>query len=203
MNAERPLPRRGADAVAQEVRAYGGSFAEHNVIAEYEDMASAKSAVDALQNAGVEAANVSLLGRRAERAKAVVSQSGVRRTDARMSQDIARRAIAGIVIGAVALGLPLGLVAYAIEPDLGFWVSVVGGVLLGGIVGGFSAGMWSLNASSETAETPYRDEGGAGSVFVGVSSDDEGGVERAQGILSKKSPRALHRFDRNGRPMGA
>jgi hypothetical protein len=63
--------------------------------------------------------------------------------------------------------------------------------------------MWSLNASSETAETSYRDQGGAESVFVGVSSDDQGGVERAEGILSKKSPRALHRFDRNGRPMRA
>lgn len=185
-----------ADAIAREVRAYGGKFAAYNVIAAYADMAAAKSAVDALQISGIEAANIALLGGRATEAEMQTAADQTRASDRNMTRDIATRAVTGLIVGAVA-GLALGGLLYALF-DIGVAASLIAGVIIGGTVGAVASAMWSLNTRSELAELPYRPVA-PGHVLVGVRSEQASDVDRGESVLSSHQPLAVHRYDRRGR----
>lgn len=187
-----------AEAMAREVRAYGGTFADYNVIAAYADMAAAKSAVDALQVSGIEAANIALLGGRATEAEMQTAPDETRASDRSMTRDIATRAVTGLIVGAVA-GLALGGLLYALF-DIGVAASLIAGVIIGGTVGAVASAMWSLNTRSELAELPYRPVA-PGHVLVGVRSEQASDVDRSESVLSSHQPLAVHRYDRRGRSV--
>lgn len=196
--ANKTLEEQKADAVAAEVREYGGSFAEHNVVAAYPDLSSAKKAIDAIEWAGMDAVNVSLLGRTATKASDVRTNPETGRADRRLANDVARRSITGIVLGAI-VGATVGVLTYLVYDDLGIWIGVAGGIIIGGTIGGFAGGMWSLDANQQ-AEVTYHDAP-SGHVLVGVSSDEKQRVDRAADILAKKDPLTVHRYDGAGRPI--
>jgi hypothetical protein len=198
MTVERPpLEEQKAEAVAEEIRAYGGTFAEYNVVAAYRDMPGAKKALDAIEWAGIDGVNASLLGRRATEA-AIDTMEETEEADERLSRDIIRRVIVGGVIGAI-IGLPIGLIADAIYGELGLWVSVLGGMIMFGIIGALLGGMWSLDANQQ-AELTYH-TARPGHILVGVTSDEKHLVDRAEIILQKKDALMVHRYDARGHPI--
>ncbi len=85
-----------------------------NVVATYPDMASARKALDALEKAGVDGEDISLLGRHAE---AAAADTETRFRDAHLVGDVSEKALKGGAVGSVA-GAIAGTVAFAI-PGIG------------------------------------------------------------------------------------
>jgi hypothetical protein len=198
MTVERPpLEQQKAEAIAEEISAYGGTFAEYNVVAAYRDMPSAKKAIDAIDWAGIDGINVSLLGRRAAEA-ATDTMEETEQADERLSRDIIRRVLVGGAAGVI-IGLPLGLLAYAIYDELGLWVSILGGMIMFGIIGALLGGMWDLDANPQ-AEVTYHTTP-PGHILVGVKSDRKQLVDRAEFVLEKRDPLMIHRYDARGHPI--
>ncbi len=189
-----------AEVIAEEVRQYGGKFARYNVVAGFPDMHAAKKAIDSLEWARIDAADVWLRGRKAAEATDPGTNEDLGRTDRNIARDIVAGAGIGLVVGAV-LGAAAGLLFYALDDVLGFWFTVIGGVLALGIVGAFVGGLMRLDANDD-AELTYH-EVGPGPVLVEVSSDDRSVVERGTHALEKAKPVRLYHYDANGRPVAA
>jgi hypothetical protein len=195
------MEERNGD-VEGEVRAAEAALAPYNVVATFPDMEAARAAVSALERHGIDGANISLLGRRAEQA---AEEADTRGRDAAAAGHVARRVAAGAAAGSAAGGVTgflAGLAAFAIPgvgPVVGAGVlaatigGAVGGAAVGGVVGAESAmdmsGAWELTYESVRA----------GRVLVGVHGDDEDVVDRGEEALTGHRPLSLDRFDAAGR----
>ncbi len=185
-------------------RVQGSGFADHNVIGEFPDMDSAAAAVDALESAGVDGSQISLLGKAVEEA-AEETQTGER--DAAIAERIGRRAAAGAAAGTAAGGLAgflAGLVAFAIPGigpviGTGVWAATAAGAVAGGAVGGVLGGVTSVDMTEawELTQEAVR----AGHVMVGVHTVDGEEAERAAGILRDRNAIRIERYDRQGRRL--
>jgi hypothetical protein len=174
-------------------------LAEFNVLATYDGMDTAKTAVDALQIAGIDSSAIRLLGDTAEEAATQAEPEAIRRSDERLAQDVTRRTVLWMVLGAAA-GAILGITLSAIpEMPLGAWWWFVGGVIIGGTAGAIGGGFWSLNADDRLADMVYREA--PGRVVVGVHADDRKVVDRAEEVLERKHPIGIARMDQRGRAV--
>jgi hypothetical protein len=176
-------------------------FAEHNVLAVFPDMEAARSALLSLEQAGVEAARISLLGPQAEKA---AEETDTADRDAGMAKDVTKAAavgtaaggaaggIAGFLAGALAFGVPgIGPVVGA-----GIWAATLGGAAAGGSIGGLVGGTAVL-PQSDAWELTYESVR-AGRVIVGVHSERREDVQRAVGVLRRHEPLRLEQFDTKG-----
>jgi hypothetical protein len=188
--------RERADAIRAEAEEFGAKFSDYNLIAAYEDMGAAKKAVDALQLAGIEAADYSLLGETLAHSEARVDQASVHEGDAGLTNDWLRRAVLWGVAGGI-LGLIVGAIVAAI-PDtplnLAYWL-IIGGIT-GLTLGGFIGVMYRIDAGPN-ADAAYRPMSNR-HVLLGVISQDQKRVARAESVLTRGHPLALHRYDRRG-----
>ena len=196
-----PKPEPSPEIPDPERAGHALPLSEHNAIGVFPSMDAARAAVDALERAGVEAANISLLGPAIEKAAA---HTDTTERDAGTLERVGKRAVAGGVAGSTAggaVGFLAGLAAFALPGvgpliGAGVWAAAIGGAIaggtVGGMVGGFS-GVGMTEAYELTFDTVKR-----GRVLVGVHSAAAETVERGAGILESAGPVSLHRFDRSG-----
>ena len=112
------------------------SAGTHNLIATYPNLEAARQAMGAIERAGVEATNISLLGRQVAEADAE-SVVDTNTADKRVSQDIGKGVVTGAAVGGAAGGLAgflAGAAAFAIPGigpvvGTGIWVATVGCVI--------------------------------------------------------------------------
>jgi hypothetical protein len=193
--AERDELDRG-DAMRVEAQEFGARFSDYNIIAAYENMGAAKKAIDALQLAGIEAAEYSLLGATVADAESRVDKASVHESDAGVANDWLRRAVIWGGIGAI-VGAIAGMILAAIPGlPLNFWYWLVLGGIVGGTTGGLVGVMYRIDAGANV-DMAYRPTGNR-HVLLGVISQDPKRVERAENILNRGNPLSLHRYDRRG-----
>jgi len=167
----------------------------YRVGAWFPSMERAREAISSLGASGIEAANISLLGRPASQA---VAEADVRETDARVTEFVSRRAAIGAIAGVAGgcfSGFLVGGMALAAagqEPlGPGIWITMVCGGVLGGVVGGLIGGESALDMAEGWELTFHPVE--EGSVLVSVHSDYKQDVDRATEILETKEPLSLER----------
>jgi isoaspartyl peptidase/L-asparaginase-like protein (Ntn-hydrolase superfamily) len=178
------------------------AFAPHNVVAVFLGMPEAREAIDALERAGIDAAEVSLLGPAAEEA---AEHFDTRDRDAGMAGRVGSRATVGAVAGGATGGLAgflAGLAAFAIPGvgpviGAGVWAATIGGAVAGGSVGGVIGG-YSAVDMNEAYELTYESVR-AGRVVVGVHSEDPAHVQKGEEILRKLDSLRVDRFEASGR----
>jgi hypothetical protein len=177
------------------------AFAPYNVTASFPDMEAARAAVEALENAGVAASSISLLGPGADEA---VSPADTAQRDERTVDKGMKATLGGAATGAGvggALGFLAGAAAFGVPgvgPVLagGIWAATLGGAAAGGGVG-FTAGAMTKMRQSEAWEMTLQDVG-EGLVIVGAHTEDEAEHDRAVDALQGAGPTKLTRFDRDG-----
>jgi hypothetical protein len=190
---------------AHDVVREAGRLADYNAIAVFASMDQARSAIDALERGGVEAATISLLGPGAEEARGTTD---TRRRDERSFLRLGRRTIAGVVAGAVTgavIGFVIGLFAFGL-PGAGpvvkasVWYTALGGAAVGAIVAGIVGAYSSVDMTPafELTLEPVR----ADHVLVGVHASDREAAERGASLLRSVHPIAVHVLDRSGRRVG-
>ncbi|HEY8490851.1 MAG TPA: low temperature-induced protein [Dehalococcoidia bacterium] len=183
-------------------------FAAYNVVAVFPDMAAARDAILALERAGIEAQEISLLGRRAQEAEAE-AQTEVADRDAGVARDVTKAAAAGTAAGTAAggaLGFLAGALAFGIPGvgpvvGAGIWAATLGGAITGGSIGGLVGGTAAL-PQNEAWELTYESVK-AGHVVVGVHSQEKADVDAAAQTLDSLAPLRLERFTAEGRRAGA
>jgi len=176
-------------------------FRRYNVLAVLPTLDAAREAMNALQRAGIESGNTSLLGPSMEAAEHDLETN---EKDRGVIGDVTKATtiggVAGGAIGGVT-GFLAGLAAFAIPgvgPAIGtgLWVSSIGGAVLGSGVGGMLGGVSKINAG-DAWELTYELKNGR--AIVGVHSDDERLVQRGAEILKDQSPVSMGFFDEDGR----
>ncbi|MBV8980760.1 MAG: hypothetical protein JO086_07655 [Acidimicrobiia bacterium] len=170
----------------------------YNVVATYPDMGAARQAFNALEAAGVDGDDMSLLGPQADEAAAVAD---TRERDAHLVGDVTKQAARGGAIGSVA-GAVAGGVAFAIPGvgpaiGVGIWAATLGGAVAGGAVGGVAGGVSSID-QSEDWELTYE-EVAQGKVLVATHAADATEADRYEGILREAGPEKVQRFDEQGK----
>lgn len=176
-------------------------FGEYNVVALFGDMEAARKAVGALEDHGVDASHISLLGAQVAEA---IEQSDTAHRDERIMDEQAGTAAGGIAAGGAiggTAGFLAGLAAFGIPgagPVIagGIWALTLGGAAAGAGVGLAATGYARIK-QSEAWELTY-DAVSRGSVAVGVHSPDEGDVDRAVDVFSTHGGSDLRRYDRDG-----
>lgn len=184
------------EAMRVEAEEFGARFSDYNIIAAYENMGAAKKAIDALQHAGIEAAEYSLLGATVAESESHVDKAAVNEGDARVVNDWLHHAVtwgaagaaAGVVMGAILAAIP------GVPLNLYYWL-VLGGIV-GGTTGGLIGVMYGIDAGANV-DAPYRPTSNR-HVLLGVISQDPKRVEHAERILNRGNPLSLHRYDGRG-----
>jgi hypothetical protein len=174
-------------------------FKRHNVIATFPDEPSARRALEALSDEGIDAKDMSYLSRRNEKA---VSQMESRQEVVDVSEGVAKDVAvggaagtaaggaAGFIAGAIAFGIP------GIGPAVGagIWATTLGGAAAGATAGGVIGGI------QEMWEARYKDAVTEGHVLVGVHSDDPHVVDRSTRVLEKEEPLRIDSFGPSAEP---
>lgn len=176
-------------------------FADHNVIATFPDMETARKAVGALEDRGIDASRLSLLGQKA--AEAAESSENAP-ADERIMDEQAGTALSGIAAGGTAgaaAGFLAGLAAFGI-PGAGPVVAAgIWGLTLGGAAAGAGVGLaatgYARIKQSEAWELTYEAVSD-GEVAVGVHTPDETELKTAADVLRDHEPTNLRHFDGEG-----
>lgn len=181
-------------------------LSEHNIVAVYTDMESARKAIAALERHGLEAAKVSLVGPGPEEAQ---EETDTAERDSRMADDVGKRTAAGAAAGG-ALGGTAGFLAGAaafsipgVGPVIGagVWAAAMTGAGVGGVIGGVVGGVSGMDMG-EAGDLTYETLR-ARRVIVAAHADDPDEAVEAEKVLAGTDPRELHRFDRQGRRLPA
>ena len=168
-----------------------------NIVATFSDLDRANDAALALSRAGVEANDISILGREQEEA---ASDPDTRLRDMEATGEVAKRA--GTAGGAgAALGMLAGAAAFVIPgigPVIGsgIWAGVLAGGIAGGVIGGMVGGVGAL--SLEEFDLKYQGVLRDGKAMVAVAVNDEAAVKRARELLEKESPEDIHMINGSG-----
>jgi hypothetical protein len=167
------------------------------VAASFPDMAAARSAVEALEHAGVDGDDIDLLGRGADAARMPTSPS---RPDRRAAGYILRRVGLGAAVGAAAgavAGLVLGLIVLAVTSTADgsglVFAFVLVGLGLGVVVSAFLSFERSVSFSDAWPLT--FEDAPEGPVWVAVYSRDPRTQRRARDALAGRRPLELRRDD--------
>jgi hypothetical protein len=180
-------------------------LASHNAIATFSDMESARAALLALENGGIDGNDLSILGRGAAEA---ATETDPRERDAGALSTVAKAGAAGTAAGATGgalVGLIGGALAWGI-PGIGpvvgsaLWAATLGGAGVGAAIGGLVTGTAVIGQSEGWADS-YHESIRAGQVLVGVHVDGRRQLDKAVGILESKAPLRIDRLDEKGRPL--
>jgi hypothetical protein len=170
----------------------------HNIVAEFEDMEQARTAMEALGRAGIDAGNISLSGPPVREA---LHRGDTREMDAGVMRQVfwvsTLYAMIGGLVGA-AIAVPAALVAMPIFADENASVGVlIVAALLGGFGGAWTAwAIWvsaPLERQAGEAWALTFAESAAGHPYVGVHSDDPDVVWQAEAILQEQAPLRMRR----------
>src|SRR3954468_20512094 len=176
-------------------------LSKFNVVATYPDMQAARKAFDALEAAGVDRDDMSLLGPHADEAAA---ETETRERDAHLVGDVGEHVVKGGAIGSVAGALAGGFAFMipGVGPAVGagIWAATLGGAIAGGAVGGVAGGVSSMDQSEDWGLT-YAD-GPAGKVLVAAPADDGEEADKQESVLRSNGPVKIERFDERGRRIG-
>jgi hypothetical protein len=174
---------------------------DHNVVATFPDLDRARQVIKALGRAGVEADDVSMLGRQVEE---VASDPDTRLRDLDVTGDLAKKAavaggagsVVGGIVGAAAFALPgLGPVIGS-----GIWAAVAGGVAAGGAVGGM-VGAVSASELGPEWEVSYGDSLRSGHVLVAVHARNDEEARTAVEVFEKEGADRIDHLDADGKPL--
>jgi outer membrane lipoprotein SlyB len=173
-------------------------LSKFNVVATYSDMESARKAFGALEAAGIDGDDMSLLGRHAD---AAAAETDTKDRDAHLVGDVGEHVVKGGAIGSVA-GAIAGGVAFLIPGvgpgiGVGIWAATLGGAVAGGAIGGVAGGVASVDYS-EDWELTY-DDVAEGKVLVATHADEEAEAEKQESVLRNNKPLKVERFDEHGR----
>ena len=173
-------------------------LSKYNVVATYPDMKTARKAFSALEAAGVDGNDMSLVGAHADEA---ATATDTRDRDAHLVGDVGEHVVKGGAIGSVA-GAIAGGVAFMIPGvgpavGVGIWAATLGGAVAGGAVGSVTGGISALD-QSEDWELTY-DEVAEGKVLVATHADDEAEAEKQESVLRQHRPLKVERFDEHGK----
>jgi hypothetical protein len=177
---------------------------EHNVVAVYADLDSARKAIGALERHGLEAGKLSLVGPGPEEAQ---RETDTAERDSRRAGDVTKRTATGAAAGG-ALGGTAGFLAGAaafsipgVGPVIGagVWAAALTGAGVGGVIGGVVGGVSGMDMG-EAGELTYESLR-ARRVIVAAHTDDPDEASELQKVLEGTEPRELHRFDAQGRPV--
>jgi outer membrane lipoprotein SlyB len=176
-------------------------LSRYNVVATFPDMGTARKAFNALEAAGVDGDDMSLLGRHADE---VAAETDTADRDAHLVGDVSEHVVKGGAIGSVA-GAIAGGVAFMIPGigtgiGVGIWAATLGGAVAGGAVGGVVGGVASIDQSDDW-ELTY-DEVAEGKVLVATHADAEADAEKQESVLRQSHPLKVERFDEKGRRLG-
>ncbi|MDQ4090041.1 MAG: hypothetical protein M3163_07035 [Actinomycetota bacterium] len=172
-----------------------------NIIATFPDLDRANDAALALSRAGVEANDISILGREQEEA---ASDPDTRLRDMEATGEVAKKAGAAGAAGS-ALGMLAGAAAFVIPgvgPVIGsgIWAGVLAGGVAGGVIGGMVGGVGAL--SLEEFDLKYQGVLREGKAMVAVAVDDDESAAEAKGLLEKEGPEDIHMIDGRGERIG-
>jgi len=168
-----------------------------NIVATFPDLDKANDAALNLSQAGIEANDISILGREQEEA---ASDPDTRLRDMEATGEIAKRA--GVAGGAgAALGAVAGAAAFVIPgigPVIGsgIWAGLLGGGIAGGVIGGMVGGISGL--SLEEFDLKYQGVLRDGKAMVAVAVADEAAVNRVRELLERESPEDIHMISESG-----
>jgi hypothetical protein len=152
--------------------------------ASFESLTEARNAIDLLERAGVDAAEVSLLGPGKE--EAAHAQSTGRR-DRAVAADTFAHVGVGALLGA-GLGAAAGAVGAAVM-DAGAWAFVVGALVAGASLGGMIGGVAKLDMHPDW-ELTYQDVHD-GRTLVTVHAGDPDQLRRMTELLERAQPRRI------------
>lgn len=180
----------------------------YNVVAVFPTLEQARQALLNLERTGIDASNISVLGRHAERAEDVSAHDTSSADTGIMGDTMsgaAAGATAGTAIGGIA-GFVAGALAFAIPgvgPAIGtgVWLATIGGAVAGAGLGGY-LGMLSKLPVNPDADITYEDAVQQGKVVVAAHLDDPADLEKARGAIEAARPLRVDTHDAEGRALG-
>jgi hypothetical protein len=172
------------------VRARRTSIATPTLAARFADTQSARSAIEALENAGVDGGEIELLGSHVGAGSlGGDNEPSDRRTGRYISRRLALGAAAGALAGMLG-GLALALVLLAVTDDVSrvgvLWACVIVSVGIGTTLGTF-LGLERSVGSSEAWPATFQDDA-AGPVWVAVFTRNSEATARARHALLSRDP---------------
>ena len=172
-------------------------LSKYNVVATYPDMATARDAFNALEAAGIDGDDMSLVGPHAD---AAAAETDTRDRDAHLVGDVGEKVVKGGAIGSVA-GAIAGSVAFLIPGvgpavGVGIWAATLGGAVAGGAIGGVAGGVSAVDYS-EDWELTY-DDVAQGNVLVATHAAESEEADTQESILRAHKPLKVQRFDERG-----
>ena len=174
---------------------------DHNVVATFPDMDTAREAMLALGRSGLDADNMSMLGRDV---RDVESDADTRLRDMEVTGDLAKKAavaggagtVLGGIVGAAAFVLPgLGPVVGS-----GIWAAIAGSAIAGGAVGGMVGTVAAAELGPEW-EVSYGEPLREGRVLVAVHAQNGEEASEAARILEKEGAQQVDHLDAEGKPL--
>ena len=173
---------------------------EHHLIAVYGDAEQAREAVVGLERKGVEGGNIEVVSPGPAGAGAPKTDTQQLDADMEMSGDLAKRSLAGIVLGSVVGALAVALAAVLADaafdlpgPTAGLALAgATGGAAFGAFAGGFYGGASGLPVSDAWSETFHGLEEGRTAVVVHSAELDQ--VDRADAALRDTGALRMARF---------
>lgn len=176
---------------------------DHNVVATFPDLEQARDVIKALNDAGVDGDDISVLGRQVDE---VSSDPDTRLRDLDSTADLGKKAALGGVTGsAVGAGIAgaIALLMPGIGPVVagGIWAAVAGGVAAGGVIGGMVGAIEATELGPEW-EVSYGEPLRAGKVLVAVHASDDKEARKAAQIFDREGADQVDHLDREGHPLG-
>lgn len=174
---------------------------EHNVVGTFPDLDAAREGLKALNAAGIDSDDISMLGRQVNE---VESDADTRLRDMESTADLAKHATLAGSAGSVVGGI-VGAAAFAI-PGLGpvigtgIWAAIAGGAIAGGAVGGMVGAITGTELGPDW-ETTYGEPLREGHVLVAVHARDEDQAKDATEVFEKEGASRVDHIDEQGKPL--
>lgn len=174
---------------------------EHNVVGTFPDLDTARETIKQLNEVGVDADNISMLGKQVED---VTSDPDTRLRDMESTADLTKKSATAAGVGSVVGGIA-GTAAFVIPgigPVLGtgIWAALAGGAIAGGVVGGMVGAIEATELGPEW-EVTYGEPLQEGKVLVAVHARDDEEAEKAATALEKQGAERVDHLDETGRPL--
>lgn len=173
---------------------------EHNVVATLPNLEDARDVLSDLNQAGIDADDISLLGKHAQE---VAHDPDTRLRDSEAVSEVGQKAAGTAGAGAV-LGGVVGAAAFLIPGvgpvvGAGIWGAVAGGAIAGGVVGGMAGAITAIELGPEW-EATYGDSLREGRVLVAVHARDEQEAAKAEKVFDKAKVHVEH-VNESGQPV--
>jgi outer membrane lipoprotein SlyB len=176
-------------------------LSDHNVVATFPDLDKARDVIKAVNEAGIDADDISMLGKQVEE---VSSDPDTRLRDLESTAELGKKSAKGASVGGVIGGIA-GAAAFAIPgigPVVGSGIlaAAAGGAIAGGVVGGMMGAIDATELGPEwevTYGAPLRE----GKVLVAVHARDDRQVQRAEETFQEHGAQRIDHLDESGAPL--